>query len=101
MWWTLFPRRAELEHGIQNSFAAVMLDGALDAGALEKSFQAVIARHETLRTTFTDIERRPRRVVHAQVDFALPVDDVESEAEAVVRLQRDAQADFDIVGGPL
>ncbi len=101
MWWTLFPGRAQLEHGIQNSFAAIALEGDLDEDALARSFRAVIARHESLRTTFTGIERRPRRVVHAMMPFELGRVEASSEADARRQLQHNAQVAFDLERGPL
>ncbi|SEL36539.1 HxxPF-repeated domain-containing protein, partial [Variovorax sp. YR750] len=47
------------------------LEGALDADALERAFQAVIARHAILRTSFFEQDGVPMQRVHASAPFAL------------------------------
>ncbi|WP_447777023.1 amino acid adenylation domain-containing protein [Variovorax boronicumulans] len=47
------------------------LTGALDADALARAFQAVIARHAILRTHFVEHDGVPMQVVQAEVPFAL------------------------------
>ncbi|MBV9822336.1 MAG: non-ribosomal peptide synthetase, partial [Actinobacteria bacterium] len=37
---------------LYNVYCSVRIDGPLDAGRLERAFAAVVARHESLRTTF-------------------------------------------------
>ncbi|HEY0733776.1 MAG TPA: condensation domain-containing protein, partial [Herpetosiphonaceae bacterium] len=41
----------------------MQLDGPLDTPALERSLNAILRRHEILRTTFTNIDGRPAQVV--------------------------------------
>jgi amino acid adenylation domain-containing protein len=55
---------------------ALRLAGVLDAAALIGSFERVIARHETLRTTFQEIDGEPVQVIGSVGAFSLPVDDV-------------------------
>src|SRR3954468_4367508 len=43
---------------------AYRLRGALDVMALEDSFNEIIKRHETLRTTFTVDDGEPLQVIH-------------------------------------
>uniref|UniRef100_UPI0022B4F13B condensation domain-containing protein n=1 Tax=Pelomonas sp. BJYL3 TaxID=2976697 RepID=UPI0022B4F13B len=50
---------------------AVRLRGALDAAALRQALQAIIERHESLRTRFELIDGEPRQIIEAQV--ALPL----------------------------
>jgi aspartate racemase len=81
--------------------------GRLDAGLLERSFTAVIARHETLRTTFQAIDGEPMQVVSATSEFHLPVIDLRALPEAareaaVTRIAREeAGRPFDLAAGPL
>ncbi|MDR6224080.1 non-ribosomal peptide synthetase [Desmospora profundinema] len=51
----------------------LMLEGSLDRVRLEQAFQALIRRHESLRTSFEVVDGEPVQRVHAAVDFRLPV----------------------------
>ena len=42
---------------------ALRLDGPLDVAALQRAFAALVARHESLRTRFVDIDGEPRQIV--------------------------------------
>ncbi len=68
---------------------ALRLTGTLDADALSKSFEQVIARHETLRTTFREIDGKPVQVIGSAGEFVLPLDDLsglpDSRREEAVR----------------
>ncbi|MEM9917822.1 MAG: condensation domain-containing protein, partial [Bacteroidota bacterium] len=52
---------------------AIWLKGQLDHALLEKAFQAIIQRHEILRTIFVEQDNQPMQAVLAQVDFQLPI----------------------------
>jgi len=91
------------------SQCALILDAAPDAAALKASLDAVVARHEILRTTFvTPIGARapvgqtihegmePAWLAGSDSDAALPVDPASLGALA----DREAQADFDLEHGP-
>jgi len=87
--------------------AAVRLKGAIDLTALERSFQAVIDRHEALRTTFGAVEGRPIQLIIPEPTFALSVIDLQHfpqsqrEAEAVRLAAEEAQQPFDLANWPL
>ncbi|MDU9390189.1 non-ribosomal peptide synthase/polyketide synthase [Pseudomonas sp. zfem002] len=93
--WQLDPQSAAY-----NIPAALRLSGALDVDALRRSFAALIARHETLRTTFREDGEQAVQIVHPAGDFALPV-----EAVAAQQLQAIVDAEvrrpFDLEHGPL
>ncbi|MDH0288165.1 amino acid adenylation domain-containing protein [Pseudomonas sp. GD04087] len=59
--WQMEPHSAAY-----NIPAAVRLRGALDEGALQRAFTALIARHESLRTVFRNVEDRSGRANDAQ-----------------------------------
>ncbi|HEX2187734.1 MAG TPA: amino acid adenylation domain-containing protein [Longimicrobiaceae bacterium] len=86
---------------------ALRVRGALDVGALRRSLDALVARHESLRTTFAERENRPVQVIHAPAPVALPVEDLgslpadERVAEAERRAQAEALRPFDLAAGPL
>ncbi|MGE6226487.1 amino acid adenylation domain-containing protein [Paenibacillus chitinolyticus] len=49
----------------------LQLDGAIDADRLEAVLQAVVERHETLRTTFHVIDGEIKQRIHAAIPFHL------------------------------
>src|SRR5690242_5188816 len=58
--------------------ASVRLRGPLDALALERTLGALVARHEALRTAFSEADGRPVQTVLAGVDLPLPRVDLEA-----------------------
>jgi amino acid adenylation domain-containing protein/non-ribosomal peptide synthase protein (TIGR01720 family) len=86
---------------------AVRLEGSLDAGALHRTMQAVVRRHETLRTTFSTVDGTPVQVIAPELDLAVPVVDLsglpvpERDTEAQRLLQAEAWRSFDLSAGPL
>src|SRR5215469_2479466 len=54
-------------------FYALSIKGELDALALEQSLNALIGRHEVLRTTFEARDGQPCQVIHPAVRLALPL----------------------------
>jgi len=83
------------------------LDGALDANALRLSCDALIARHEALRTTFTESADGVLQTVHAPSRCpwrasdvsVLPADQREARAAEIART--DEAKSFDLSVGPL
>ena len=63
------------------------LKGALDPPALQRALDALVTRHEVLRTTFAEVDGEPRQVIHepcpvpiSRVDLtAIPEADREHE----------------------
>jgi amino acid adenylation domain-containing protein len=86
---------------------ALRLRGAFDVAALERAVEALIARHESLRTTFDEEDGELVQVVHSPYRARIPVvtlehipiDDREREATRLV--QQESQAPFDLRRGPL
>jgi amino acid adenylation domain-containing protein len=87
--------------------AAVRLRGALDVDALRRSLDAVAARHESLRTTFCEVNGEPVQLIHEAAEVALPVIDMshlperEREAKAKNAAKAEAALPFDLSRGPL
>ncbi|ARU62956.1 hypothetical protein CBW65_19690 [Tumebacillus avium] len=74
--------------------SAVRLEGHLDVERLTASLQAIVNRHEALRTTFTEVDGQPKQVVHADMPIELRwIAESEMEAEAT--------RPFDLEAGPL
>jgi hypothetical protein len=99
----------QLEQGssIYNMPIAMRLRGSLDVAALRQSLNAIVQRHEALRTTFATQAGQPVQIIHPQVVLALPLIDLRTFAdtarEAEARRLADAalQFTFDLVQGPL
>ncbi|MET0621639.1 MAG: amino acid adenylation domain-containing protein, partial [Pyrinomonadaceae bacterium] len=78
------------------------LDGRLDVDVLERSFDALVRRHETLRTTFVNVGGEPRQFVNEHAPFRLPVTDLTGlpaearEAEALRLAEEESERLFDL-----
>ena len=83
------------------------LRGQLDALALERSLNELVARHETLRTRFTLSEDEPVQVIGPPRAVALPITDLsampqaERQARAHQIIDTEARQPFDLEAGPL
>ena len=68
---------------------ALEMRGALDAPMLERALGELVRRHESLRTSFVNVEGRPLQVVSEPGEWTLlPVVDLSAELEARERLGR-------------
>ncbi|WP_445571552.1 non-ribosomal peptide synthetase [Pseudomonas sp. E102] len=83
------------------------LRGVLDVGRFEAALQALILRHETLRTTFPSVDGVPRQHVHDETGLRMDWKDF-SMLDADIRQQRvqqladsEAHEPFDLEIGPL
>ena len=93
--WQLEPGSAAY-----NIPVALRLTGALQVAALEAAFGALIARHETLRTTFRQEGEQALQVVHEPAPFRLAVEEVAAD-ELEARVAAELRAPFDLQAGPL
>jgi amino acid adenylation domain-containing protein len=87
---------------------ALWLDGALDVSALQQAWDALLVRHEALRTTFRNESGVPVQVVHDELAAGpLVVSSVEQlvtserEPAALAMIHDLARAPFDLATGPL
>ena len=84
--------------------AALRLRGELDLPALQRSFDALIARHESLRTCFVEEQGQTLQVIQAQATLELAVEDIAGELDDCA-LQALVAAEtlhlFDLQKGPL
>ncbi len=91
-----FLEQLEPTSPLYNISAAVRLRGVLTVEALARSLEAIVARHEALRTTFTTQDGTPIQVIAETRPVHLPVIDLAAHAdgEREVELQRilDAEA---------
>ncbi|HNG96263.1 MAG TPA: condensation domain-containing protein, partial [Acidobacteriota bacterium] len=84
---------------------ALRLRGPLDAPALERALTELIARHESLRTSFASGEGDPVQIIHPPQPFHLAVDSIEAEHISDARLVElaaiEARLPFDLASGSL
>ena len=99
----------QLEPGsaVYNTFSGLRLKGPLNPGKLEESLNAVIKRHQILRTKFAIQDGRPVQVVVPDLALAFKIDDLRdigpgaAEAEIERLAAEEAAAPFDLSTGPL
>ncbi|HEY7768578.1 amino acid adenylation domain-containing protein, partial [Longimicrobium sp.] len=81
------------------------LQGELDRGALRRALDALLARHEALRTTFVEMDGEPVQRIAEESAFHLLEHDLRGYPEPVAELGRlsaeEAGAPFDLEHGPL
>ncbi|HYR11861.1 MAG TPA: condensation domain-containing protein, partial [Longimicrobium sp.] len=81
--------------------------GPLNVDALRAAWEALVDRHESLRTVFRWMDGAPMQVVLPALSVPLVVEDLASvppearEAEARARIGADVAAPFDLAAGPL
>ncbi|MDC0708183.1 amino acid adenylation domain-containing protein [Stigmatella sp. ncwal1] len=87
--------------------AAIRLSGHLKVSALEQALQQIVARHESLRTTFTEAGSELLQVIHPERVHRLERHELgertpSEREEALARLsQEEGRKPFDLVQGPL
>jgi amino acid adenylation domain-containing protein/non-ribosomal peptide synthase protein (TIGR01720 family) len=85
----------------------VRLGGQLDVRALQQALDAIVARHEALRTTFAAVDGSPRQFIASSVSVALPTVDLSEwprgtvQAEVERRLQEEARRPFRLSHDPM
>jgi hypothetical protein len=101
--WFLY--QLEPESVAYNLLTAMHLSGGLDVEALQRSLNAIVQRHESLRTTFRMLEDQPVQVVAPSLVTPLPVVDLRSlpemEWEALRLANAEMRRPFDLTQGPL
>ncbi|WP_425273540.1 amino acid adenylation domain-containing protein [Pseudomonas morbosilactucae] len=87
---------------------ALRLKGVLDSEALEAAFNQLIARHQSLRTTFVEEGEQPQQRIAQQQALrlqhsALPANLQGAEQEAWIKafVESETQQPFDLASGPL
>lgn len=102
-----FLQQLDPDSTAYNLTRAFHLRGTLDALALEKAFQALIARHAVLRTRFEDVQGEPLQIALAEVPFRLVCEQyvgMPGEVQLAIlrrRLQHEAAQSFDLSQAPL
>ncbi|MGH4010207.1 MAG: amino acid adenylation domain-containing protein, partial [Pseudonocardiaceae bacterium] len=89
--------------GEYNSGLALRLRGRLQVPALTAAVRQLVARHESLRTTFDEVDGKATQVVHPPVDLAVPVVELPGATDAALDevLSTEHRRPFDLRRGPL
>ncbi|MBD2438978.1 non-ribosomal peptide synthase/polyketide synthase [Nostoc sp. FACHB-110] len=102
-----FLDQYETNSSYYNIPIGLRLVGNLNVAALETSLEAIIHRHEALRTNFITIDGQATQVIQAQTNWLLEVVDLqhlsaqEIEIAAQKITQQQALTPFDLAGEPL
>ncbi|MDQ1835636.1 condensation domain-containing protein, partial [Massilia scottii] len=100
----------QLDHAAGAAYhipAGLRLHGVLDRAALRASLDTIVARHESLRTTFVLVDGQAAQAIAERCEFVLLEHDVSAldpaqRPDAVLRLAaEEAEAPFDLGAGPL
>lgn len=90
-----------------NVSTALRLTGSLNFTALKQTFNEIVRRHETLRTTFVMVEQQPVQAIAPNVTIPLPLIDLrnfesqERETQVQQIVTQEAQHPFNLTTGPL
>ena len=102
-----FLNQLEPQSPAYNIPATLRLNFSPDVAVLEQSINALIQRHEALRTTFVMLDGRPMQVVDPVLTVPLKIVDLHTLAETerkaeILRLAtEELRQSFDLVKGPL
>src|ERR1043166_9733890 len=89
---------------VYNVPRALRLKGRLDVGALERSLNEILRRHEALRTVFPAVGGQPIQRILPLVEMRLTVETVEgadAEQRLVAALSEEYELPIDLATGPM
>lgn len=90
-----------------NMPSALRLRGELDLPALHRAIDAIVERHESLRTHFAEIEGQPAQIISPPSPFVLPFDDLSGFDEnmqrerALAAMRQEWEQPFNLAHGPV
>ncbi|WP_342651311.1 amino acid adenylation domain-containing protein [Pseudomonas sp. REB1044] len=97
-----FLWQLEPDSAAYNIPSALRLTGELDVEALRYSFASLMARHETLRTTFRQQGVSAEQIVHAALPVALDIVEASAvSADLPHWIEQQVRQPFDLEQGPL
>jgi amino acid adenylation domain-containing protein len=98
-----FIQQFDPENAAHNIVYGVHMLGDIDLGALEKSFQTVVAHNPAFRTSFSTSGGEPIQQVHAHASFKLDFSDAQDwDAETLdMQLREVMFCPFDLTKAPL
>lgn len=91
------------ESSAYNIASAALLRGNLDVLTLQRTFQRLVDRHSSLRTTFTALNGKPVQHVHKHMEVCFQKEDVSNWSESFLnnRLVEETHQPFNLEQGPL
>lgn len=102
-----FLEQFEPDTSLYNIPEALRISGRLQCAALRETLDRLVARHETLRTTFVAIDGEPMQVIGDSQPVGMPVVDLRNlpepgrEREAMRLVKEEGASPFDLAAGPL
>src|SRR5579883_1179848 len=102
-----FLHQLEPDNPVYNQAFALRLTGGVDTALLHQSLNAIVARHEVLRTSFATSEDQPVQQIAPALSIPLPTVDLsgappaEKEARVQEIVHAEAHTVFDLSKGPL
>jgi amino acid adenylation domain-containing protein len=102
-----FLHQFEPDSSSNNMPVVVRFTGALNIPALEQSLNALVHRHEVLRTHFPEMNGQPTQVIASDIELNLPTIDLQKispdqrDREALRIATEEAHRPFDLANGPI
>jgi len=90
-----------------NMARAFRITGPLDISVLTRAFEAMVERHESLRTVFDSVDGEARQIVLSDMEVQIPVVDLtdipqpDREKQALRIASEEGKKTFDLTQGPL
>ena len=100
-----FLHHLEGESGAYTIPFAVRLEGNINVKALSGAIEAIVRRHEVLRTRFEIKDDKPVQVIHPNINITLPVVDLQNVADPWKQVEqlaiKEAYKPFDLAREPM
>ncbi|HEY9629833.1 MAG TPA: amino acid adenylation domain-containing protein [Coleofasciculaceae cyanobacterium] len=100
-----FLQQLEPDNPFYNEHTALQLTGSLHIAALEQSLNAIVQRHEALRTTFEILDGQPVQRIASDLVIPLSTVDLRALPDAAPEIQRlaiaQSQCPFNLADAPL
>ena len=103
--WFLY--QLEPQNPLYNVFTGIRMVGVLDVEVLQRVIEAIVDRHEALRTTFSAMDGVPLQQIAPNLSLPLPLADLRQvplsgrNSEAMRLATAEASRPFDLATGPL
>jgi len=96
-----FLHQIEPQSAAYNVPRPIRIRGELELSILHQALNAIVARHEPLRTHFALVDGTLRQIVAENASVELPVVDLRNMGEAAELIDHEAALPFDLSTGPV